>query len=256
MVFADTVREKKAKLDALRARIRPGALDMLDTVHRIDITYTSNALEGNTLTGEETALVIERGITVSGKPLKDHLEAVDHAHALDWVTEAGSPPLTPVREIDIRAVHQFVVARSMPDIAGRYTDTARYVNTAMGIHRFPSFGDVPAMMAALIKWLNTVGNDPDVGFEAHRRLVAIHPFNDGNGRTARLLMNLILIRGGYPPIAIRPEDRPLYISALEDGQAGKPDDRFRGLMYKRLNQALDTYINAASESLRQPATFE
>ena len=87
MTLADAVLAKKRQLDALKKSLRPGGLDNLDHSQRVDITYTSNAIEGNTLTAGETALVLEKGITVSGKPLKDHLEAIDHAKALDWVLE-------------------------------------------------------------------------------------------------------------------------------------------------------------------------
>jgi len=250
MKIADEVVEKKRKLDALKAKIRPGALDNLDSVQRIDITYTSNAIEGNTLTAGETALVIEKGITVSGKPLKDHLEAVDHARALDWVIEIGMQGRVPLRETDIRTLHQLVVAKSKPEIAGRYADTVRFVNTSAGAHHFPSHVDVPTLMKDFTDWLAEADDTPEIAFEAHRRLVGIHPFNDGNGRTARLLMNLILIRGGYPPIAIRPEDRPEYTNALEAGQAGGDYGAFHDLLYRRLDHTLDQYIAAATEAAR------
>ncbi|MFG1481045.1 Fic family protein [Xanthobacter sp. V4C-4] len=240
--------DKKRLLDALKGDLRHGGLDNLDHAQRIDITYTSNALEGNTLTAGETALVIEKGITVSGKPLKDHLEAVDHARALDWVVEIGSQRAEPLRETDIRNLHELVVAQSKPEIAGRYADVARYVNTDAGVHHFPSPMEVPALMHEFGTWLQQAGNTPSAGFEAHRRLVGIHPFNDGNGRTARLLMNLVLVRGGYPPIAIRPEDRPAYIGALEAGQAGQGFASFGGLMFQRLAETLDRYITAAREA--------
>ncbi|WP_337271489.1 Fic family protein [Oryzifoliimicrobium ureilyticus] len=250
MAIADTVYQKKLLLDSLKVKIRPGALDNLDAAQRIDITYTSNALEGNTLSAGETALVIEKGITVSGKPLKDHLEAVDHAQALDWVIDIGMNREMTLTEADIRTLHQLVVARSKPDIAGRYCDTERFVNTNAGLHYFPSHVEVPMMMRDFMQWLAGAENTPDVAFKAHRDFVGIHPFNDGNGRTARLLMNLILIRGGYPPIAIRPEDRPAYIAALEEGQKGGSYQGFDDIMYARLDQTLDQYIRAANEILR------
>lgn len=249
MTITDRVLAKKIKLDGLKAIIRPGALESLDNAQRIDITYTSNALEGNTLTAGETALVIEKGITVSGKPLKDHLEAVDHARALDWVIEIGLQGRSPLLETDIRTLHQLVVAQSKPEIAGSYANTARYVNTSAGPYHFPSHVEVPGMMRDFVEWLGTAGHSPEVAFAAHRRLVGIHPFNDGNGRTARLLMNLILIRDGFPPIAIRPEDRPAYTAALEAGQASGQYDAFNDLMFTRLEQTLDQYIVASTEAL-------
>ena len=115
-----------------------GRLDALEHSQRIDITYTSNAIEGNTLTAGETALVLEKGITISGKPLKDHLEAIDHASALDWVLDIASRHRdAPVTETDIRTSHHLIVAKSAPEIAGRYADRARFVNTDLGPHHFP-----------------------------------------------------------------------------------------------------------------------
>jgi Fic family protein len=97
-------------------------------------------------------------------------------------------------------------------------------------------------------WLRTAAPAPASAFQAHLRLVAIHPFNDGNGRTARLLMNLLLVRDGYPPIAIRPDDRPAYLSALEQAQGGGGEEAFDALMLRRLDQTLDLYIGAARQT--------
>ena len=105
-------------------------------------------------------------------------------------------------------------------------------------------------MGAFTAWLATAPATPDTAFTAHRRLVDIHPFNDGNGRSARLLMNLILLRGGYPPIAIRPEDRASYIHALQDTQSGRGTEGFEQLLHERLDATLDDYLNAQNEALR------
>ncbi len=102
-------------------------------------------------------------------------------------------------------------------------------------------------MGDLAGWLATAENRPDAAFTAHRRLVDIHPFNDGNGRTARLLMNLILIRGGYPPVAVRPEDRLEYIRSLQRAQAGQGIEEFNGLLYRRLDATLDEYLKVLDE---------
>lgn len=88
---------------------------------------------------------------------------------------------------------------------------------------------------------------PETAFDAHRRLVGIHPFLDGNGRATRPLMNLILIRGGYPPIAVRPEDRLEYIRSLQEEQSGGNREVFRGLLYRRLEATLDEYLSALEE---------
>jgi Fic family protein len=238
---------KKAELDRLRP-LSAHALANLDHVYDLELTYTSNAIEGNTLTQIETNLVIEQGLTIGGKKLKDHLEAIDHYDAIRYVREIAlqSSPLT---EFDIRSLHALVVKRSDPEIAGRYATSARYVNTDTGRHIFPSPAEIPALMGDFGGWLGAVPAAPEAAFAAHRGLADIHPFNDGNGRTARLLMNLILIRGGYPPVAVRPQDRLAYISALQAAQAGQGDGAFNRLLYERLDATLDEYLSALRQAL-------
>jgi Fic family protein len=111
---------KKAELDLLRP-LAPGGLTNLEHSHDIELTYTSNAIEGNTLTAAETTLVIEQGITVAGKPLRDHLEAIDHYEAIRYVRELARRE-TPMTEMDVRGLHRLVVLRSHPEIAGSYAD--------------------------------------------------------------------------------------------------------------------------------------
>jgi Fic family protein len=109
-------------------------------------------------------------------------------------------------------------------------------------------------MADFARWLATAPATPATAFEAHRRLVDIHPFNDGNGRTARLLMNLILIRGGYPAVAVRPEDRAPYIIALQTAQAGGGTQAFNRLLYERLEATLGEALSALRQALPAPQT--
>ena len=227
--------------------LSPKALANLEHYYDIELTYTSNAIEGNTLSPVETTLVIEQGITVGGKPLKDHLEALDHYDAIRYVRELARQE-TPVTESDVRNLHKLVMQRSAPEIAGQYADLPRYVRTETGRYSFPSPAEVPALMGDFAAWLATAPNTPDTAFTAHRRLVDIHPFNDGNGRTARLLMNLVLIRGGYPPIAVRPEDRLEYIRSLQQEQAGQGAESFNALLYRRLDATLGEYLSALQEA--------
>ena len=237
---------KKDRRDRLRP-LSPEALSNLEHYYDVEITYTSNAIEGNTLTPVETTLVIEQGVTISGKPLKDHLEALDHYDAIRYVRQLAREK-TPVTESDVRNLHQLVVQRSRPDIAGRYADLARYVRTETGRHEFPSPAEVPALMGDFAGWLGAAPDTPETAFAAHRRLVDIHPFNDGNGRTARLLMNLILIRGGYPPVAVRPEDRLANVRAFQQSQAGQGTESLDTLLYERLDATLGEYLSALQEA--------
>jgi Fic family protein len=241
---------KKAELDLLRL-LAPDGLTNLEHSHDIELTYTSNAIEGNTLTAAETTLVIEQGITVAGKPLRDHLEAIDHYEAIRYVRELGRREI-PLTEMDVRGLHRLVVLRSHPEIAGSYANQGRFVLTETGRHGFPSPAEVPALMGDFAAWLRGAADTPETAFAAHLRLVGIHPFNDGNGRTARLLMNLVLIRGGYPPVAVRPVDRPAYIRALQRHQDGEAGEDFDRLLYERLDAALRETLSALGEALSAP----
>jgi Fic family protein len=238
---------KKVELDRLRER-KPGALVNLEHSHDLELTYTSNAIEGNTLSAAETTLIVEQGITIAGKPLRDHLEALDHHDAIGYV-RALARETAGINEADVRNLHRLIVLRSHPAIAGRYADQGRYVLTDAGRHAFPPPALVPALMGDFAAWLVAAPSEPATAFDAHRRLVDIHPFNDGNGRTARLLMNLILIRGGYPPVAVRPEDRPAYIHALQEAQGGGGAARFNRLLFERLDSTLSDYLTALREAL-------
>jgi Fic family protein len=243
---------KKAELDRLR-RQAPHGLDNLNRSHDIELTYTSNAIEGNTLTAAETRMVVEHGITIGGKPLKDHLEAVGHFEALHYVRDLARQA-EPLREADIRNLHRLVMQRADPDAAGSYADQGRYVETDQGRHNFPPPVEVPARMGDFVQWLGSALVTPQTAFTAHRRLVEIHPFNDGNGRTARLVMNLVLLRGGYPPVAVRPQDRPEYIGALQDAQGGRGSARLGRLLYERLDATLGEFLSALQEALAAPKT--
>jgi len=246
MKLPDAIVDKKKRLDELRP-LSHEAMKKLEHYYDVEITYTSNAIEGNTLSPVETTLVIEQGVTINGKPLKDHLEAIDHYEAIRYVRELAGEK-TPLRESDVRNLHRLIVQRSRPDIAGRYADLARYVRTENGRHQFPSPVEIPALMSNFANWLREAPDTPENAFLAHRRLVDIHPFNDGNGRCARLLMNLILIRGGYPPIAVRPEDRSTYIRALQLSQAGQGGESFDQLLYERLDATFEEYLSALQET--------
>jgi len=242
-----SIAAKKEWLDKLRP-LSPGALANLEHYYDIELTYTSNAIEGNTLSPVETTLVIEKGVTIGGKPLKDHLEALDHYDAIRYVRELARQTM-PLTESDVRNLHRLVMQRSSPEIAGRYADLPRYVRTETGMHAFPSPAEIPSLMGDFAISLRTAPDTADTAFMAHRRLVDIHPFNDGNGRTARLVMNLILIRGGYPPVAVRPEDRLEYIRSLQQEQSGQGSQSFDTLLYERLDATLAEYLSALQKGL-------
>jgi Fic family protein len=235
-----SIQMKKEQLDRLRP-LSAGALAHLQKYYDVELTYTSNAIEGNTLTHRETAEVIEHGITVGGKKLKEHLEAVDHYEAVLWMRELAAQTV-PVGENVVRELHRRIVARSEPEIAGVYSPHRRRIAGSPVI--FPNPLKIPDLMGAFGRQLEQAPATPEAAFDAHFRLTAIHPFSDGNGRTARLLMNLLLIRGGYVPIAVWPEDRKTYLDALEHGSLADDLTPFQQFMHERLETTLGDYLSA------------
>jgi Fic family protein len=202
----------KAELDALRP-LNAQTVRALYDWHRVELTYSSNAIEGSTLTRSETAVILEKGLTVGhGKSVREHLEAINHGQAFDFVQSlvTGSEPFS---EMDIRKVQALIVAGDDRAEPGRYSSGARTVSALKRI--FPGPSELPSMMRNFAVWLSKEPSSPETAIEAHSRLVAIHPFSDGNGRTARLLMNAVLWRGGYPPAIVEPENRAAYIDTLE-----------------------------------------
>ena len=220
------------------------ALLALQKAYDVDLTYTSNAIEGNTLTLRETAELIEHGITVGGKPLRDHLEAVDHYNAVLWMRELVAKD-SRVDETTVREMHRRIVFRSQPEIAGIYSSLPRRIAGSPAI--FPNPAKIPLLMKEYGEWLGMIAPDPAASFDAHYRLVAIHPFADGNGRTARLLMNLLLLRQGYPPVAVRPEDRKWYLDALEHASVRDDLKPFQTFMHRRLDATLGEYLSALQD---------
>lgn len=241
MKFRDLA-EKKEELD--KTRSFPVALvQNLDEWFRIELTYTSNAIEGNTLTRQETALVVEKGLTVGGKSLVEHLEATNHAHALDWVKNQISRKTQSITIRDILNIHD-VILKGIDDAnAGHFRNVAVRISGSRVV--LPNPRKVSDLMDQFIEWLQSTNLEPvELAAEAHYQLVTIHPFVDGNGRTARLLMNMILMMQGYPPAIIRKRDRLAYIGALEQAQLGGSKDDFLQLIMKSVNRSLNIYLKA------------
>ncbi len=248
MTLVQDIERKKAQLDRLRP-LSAGALAALQKYYDVELTYTSNAIEGNTLTHRETAEVIEHGITVAGKSLRDHLEAVDHYEAVQWMRGVAAQT-APIGEHTVCELHRRILARSQPAIAGIYSQHPRRIAGSPVI--FPNPLKIPQLMEEFGAWLLSAPSTPEGAFEGHFRLTAIHPFSDGNGRAARLLMNLMLIRGDYPPVAVRPEDRKTYLDALERASLADDLRPFQRFMHERLDATLAEYLSALQEALTQP----
>ena len=211
--------------------------------------YTSNAIEGgNTLTHRETAEVIEHGVTVSGKSLRDHLEAVDHYEAVQWMRDLATQAI-PLGENTVCELHRRIVARSQPAIAGIYSTHPRRIAGSPVDFSEPAEDPRSSWQNFAGTWLSSAPATPQAAFDGHFRLTTIHPFSDGNGRTARLLMNLMLVRGGYPPVAVRPEDRKRYLDALEHASLADDMQPFQSFMHERLDATLGEYLSALEEAL-------
>ncbi len=244
--------DKKKRLDGFRP-LPDTLVRNLDDWFRVELTYTSNAIEGNTLTRRETALVVEKGLTVGGKSLTEHLEATNHAHALDWVKEQVNRKPTKLTEKDILHIHDIILKGIDDANAGHYRCVPVRISGSAVV--LPNPRKVPDLMAEFVKWLGLGEklHPIELAAQAHYRLVTIHPFVDGNGRTARLLMNMILLMMGYPAAIIRKRDRLAYISSLEKAQLGGSKDDYQKIIARAVDRSLDIYLKAAAgEDAKQP----
>lgn len=193
----------------------PHLLAQIKEYFRIGLTYTSNALEGNTLTESETKIVLEEGITIGGKPLRDHMEAVGHSQAYDFVYQCIQRKQ--IDELLIKELHRLFYYRIDLAQAGVYHKQKVYITGSKYSVTLPE--DIADAMAVFIEWLagmRTSMHPVACAALAHKEFVFIHPFIDGNGRVARLLMNLILLQEGYTIAIIPPIMRAAYMSALEE----------------------------------------
>lgn len=236
---------KKERLDGFRPL--PDALTRnLDEWFKVELTFTSNAIEGNTLSRRETALVVNRGLTVGGRSLVEHLEATNHAKALEWVMEQIERSRVAIEEADVLRIHELILKSIDDNNAGRYRNLP--VRIAGSNVVLPNHRKVPDLMEQFANWIHESSDlhPVEAAAEAHYRLVTIHPFTDGNGRTARLLMNLILLMSGYPPAIIRKRDRLAYLASLETAQLGGSKDAYNRLIANAVNRSLDIYLKAAT----------
>ena len=234
--------QKKEALDQLRP-LPPALVSNLAEWFRVELTYTSNAIEGNTLTRRETALVVEKGLTVGGKTLVEHLEATNHVAALDWVM--GRVTQDTLSRHDVMEIHRHILKGIDDDNAGCIRSIPIRISGSTVV--LPSPRKVLDLMDDFGEWLALPDATHAIEFaaEAHYRLVSIHPFTDGNGRTARLLMNMILLMNGYPPAVIRKQDRDIYIRSLETAQLGGDKADYYNVIAKAVSRSLDIYLKAA-----------
>jgi len=241
----DRIDELKKELDQFRP-LPPAAVKNLDDVYRVEWTYNSNAIEGNTLTLLETKLVLEEGLTIGGKKLREHFEVINHSEAISFVQDVAnrSQPLT---EYMIKSVHHLILKNIDDTNAGRY----RMVNVRIsGSQHIPlHFTVVAEKMERLLIWYNEQKeklHPVELAARFHFQFVYIHPFADGNGRTARLLMNLILMQYGYPPAIVKAANdaRFKYYETLEEASIHDRTEPFIRLIAGYVEESLHSYIQA------------
>jgi Fic family protein len=238
----DRLYEKKQILQSSRP-LPPIALNKIKESLSIEWTYNSNSIEGNSLTLRETQMVIQEGITIKGKSLREHFETYNHDKAIDFLFTVVNDQYV-LRSIDILSLHALVLRSIEEDFAGRLRNGGVRISGANFVP--PNANKVSDLLDELIDFINTNPlqlNDIELATVFHHKLVWIHPFFDGNGRTVRLVMNLLLMRCGFPPAIILKNDRKKYYEALNQANAGNYQ-KLTLLMCQALERTLNIYINA------------
>ncbi|MGG1518214.1 Fic family protein [Paenibacillus oryzisoli] len=233
----------KNELDQLRP-LPSAAVRNLEQVFRVEWTYNSNAIEGNTLTLLETKIVLEEGLTIGGKKLREHFEVINHAEAISYVQDVVSRNLE-LSEYVIKCIHHLVLKNIDDENAGRYRSINVRISGSQ--HTPPHFTVLSEKMEQLIGWYTEQKDHMHpvaLAAEFHFRFVYIHPFSDGNGRTARLLMNLILMKHGFPPAIVKAanEARLKYYETLEIASTGNDLEPFVKLIAVCVEESLHKYI--------------
>lgn len=206
-------------------------------------TYNSNSIEGNTLNLRETIMVLKDGITIGGKSLREHFEAINHEKAIDYLYSIVNNNYV-LRSIDLLHLHALVMKNIEDEFAGRIRNGA--VRIVGANFTPPNASKVSDLLDELIEYVKTNPQGLDtilLSTVFHHKMVWIHPFFDGNGKTVRLAMNLLLMRTGFPPAIILKNDRKKYYEALN--MANKGDySKLTLLMIQALERSLNIYINA------------
>ncbi len=237
----EIVDKKKNRIE----KKRPLAKNTLKSLREklfLEWTYNSNAIEGNTLTLSETKVVLEDGLTIGGKTLKEHLEVLNHIDAILYMEDIIKNNES-LSERQIKNIHNLILKGIDDENAGRYRKEKVVISGAE--HLPPEPIRVQEQMGKLIEWYNRDGEKLHTVERAavlHTDLVKIHPFIDGNGRTARVLLNFELMKNGYPIIIIRNEDRVKYYETLDKAHITGDYSGFVDLTIEALNRSLDLYL--------------
>ncbi len=235
----------KEKLDSYRQ------FDSFKIKQALELEYTfeSNKIEGNTMTLRETDMVINEGLTISGKSMREHLEAINHQEAIGFIKELISKSNS-LNERDLLSIHNLILRGIIPEDAGRYRKVQVMIQGSS--HMPPQPLLVPQEMEEYFNWYEINKNKLHpviLAAEMHERLVTIHPFIDGNGRTSRLIMNLILMQKGYLIANIKGdyENRMRYYQSLEAAQTKKDKEDFLLFIAQTQKESLERYISILTQ---------
>ena len=245
------IEKKKEKLDSLRPLPKDAVKRIIEDI-RLRHTYHSDAIEGNTLTLQETKLVLEEGVTIGGKPLKDHIEARNDAEAFDLMIELVKSKKK-ISQETIQQIHEFVMKGILKNPDQYRTENVAITGAKM---RPPSYLKIVKLMDEYIQNIEKFELQPvkNAAF-IHHEFVRIHPFIDGNGRVARLLTNFYLIKNGYPPIVIQKEYRKKYYKTLNKADQGNLSD-FATFIARTVNESLQYYLSSFIDEERLESLSE
>jgi Fic family protein len=241
----------KRELDGLRP-LSSEQVKNLKTLFDVEFTYNSTAIEGNTFSYQETKIVLLDGITIGGKSMREHLEIINHKEAIDYVEELSHKKITELTRTDIFNIHSIILQGIDPKNAGKYRNVPVYILLKDGSkHIFCDPLLIADEMDSFFNWLLAEKNEHPliIAAEAHTKFVSIHPFIDGNGRTARLLMNLILLQNGYVPAIIKKKDRSNYLDAIELWQNRNERDAFYNIVIDYEKESLEIYLKTIKEKI-------
>lgn len=235
----------KAKLATLRP-LPSNALKKIQSALEIEYTYESNRIEGNTLTLQETALVVNEGVTISGKSMREHLEAINHAQAIGFIKDIAKDNIE-INERLIKEIHAIILHGIDRENAGKYRNVPVMISGSEHMPPQPYLIH-PQMEAFMIEYNKMVENNEHpviIAAYLHDELVKIHPFIDGNGRTSRLLMNLYLLSKGYVVVSLKGdnESKRSYYMALEKSHTQSDPIDFYTLVAENEKEALTRYLS-------------
>jgi Fic family protein len=246
----ERIEEKEGRLRKLRPLDRH-QIALLKREMEIEYAYNTASIEGNSLTLDETRLVLEEGITIKGKPLREHFDVINQKEAMDGLEEWAKKEKGGIREDDILELHRITMKGISSEWAGKYKTVQNRV-LGSGVRRTPPYL-VKEEMEKLVEFINRNPerlNPVELAAVAHQMFAKIHPFLDGNGRTARLLSNLMLMRHGYPPNTILNKERKKYFETLEKAHLGNREP-FVNFFARSLERMLDLYLSALVPTTRE-----